>query len=124
MGEAERLQFMADLLESVAQALRELNNDLHCLAEGLCQGSKTLDVRTLTVRHFRPTIKLADRVHYFDQTIRDQQHAIRRSWQRKKRALRFLVNLNRELRFRLGSIRARMPEARPHPTKAAYHGTN
>jgi hypothetical protein len=40
MREAERLQFMAALLESVAEALGDLTNGLHCLAEGLCQESK------------------------------------------------------------------------------------
>jgi hypothetical protein len=124
MGEAERLKFMADLLESVAQALRDLNDGLHCFAEDLCQGSEAFDIPAATIRHYCPTFMLADRVHYFDQTIRDQQHAIRRGWRRKKRALRFLANLNRELRFRLGSICARMLEARPQPTKASYHGTN
>jgi len=89
MGEAERLQFIAELLQSLAQALRELNNDLHCLAEGICQGSKTLDAGAATARRFRPAITLADRVHHFDQKIRDQQHAIRRHWRRSKRALRF-----------------------------------
>jgi hypothetical protein len=88
MREAERLRFMAKLLENVAQALGDLTNGLHCLAEGLCQESKTLDVLS-PVRHFHPTITLADRVHYFDKTTRDQQHAIRRRWRRKKRALLF-----------------------------------
>ena len=88
MGEAERLQFMVALLESVAGALRELNDGLHCLAEGLCQGTKALDIRAATTGHFRPTFTLADRVHHFDQAIRDQQHEIRRSW-RKKRGPRF-----------------------------------
>jgi hypothetical protein len=88
MREAERLQFMAALLESVAQAMGDLTNGLHCLAEGLCQESKTLDVLP-PVRHFRSTITSADRVHYFDKTTRDQQHAIRRRWRRKKRALLF-----------------------------------
>jgi hypothetical protein len=88
MGEAERLQFMAELLESVTQALRDLNNGLQCFAEGLCEGSEALDIQAATTRHFRPIFTLADRVHYFDKTIRDQQHAIRRSWRRKKTALR------------------------------------
>jgi hypothetical protein len=79
MREAERLQFIAALLESVAQALGDLINGLHCLAEGLCQESKTLSVLP-SVRHFRPTITLADRVHYFDKPTRDQQHANRRRW--------------------------------------------
>jgi len=89
MGEAKRLKFMVELLESVAETLRELNDGLHYFAEGLCQGSTTLDIQAATARHFRPTFKLADRVHYFDQTTRDQQHAIRRSWRRKKRGRRF-----------------------------------
>jgi hypothetical protein len=89
MGEAERLQFMAELLESVTEAPCDLNDGLHCFAEGLFQTLITLEEQASTVRHFRPAITLADRVHHFDQTIRDQQHAIRRSWRRKKSPLRF-----------------------------------
>jgi len=89
MGEVERLQLMAELLESLTQALRDLNDGLHCFAEGLCLESKALDIQPATTRHFRPAFMLADRVHYFDQAIRDQQHAIRRSWRRKKGAFRF-----------------------------------
>ena len=83
------MQLMAELLESLTPALRDLNDGLHCFAEGLCLESKALDIQPAITRHFRPAFMLADRVHYFDQAIRDQQHAIRRSWRRKKGAFRF-----------------------------------
>jgi hypothetical protein len=89
MGEVERLRLMAELLESVTRALRDLNDGLHCFADGLCQGSNTLDIQAATTRHFRPAFMLADRVHHFDKAIRDQQHAIRRSWCRQKTVFRF-----------------------------------